>query len=115
MIIKTIESSKLNSTNAGLNPQDAWESLKSSIKEATQSNSKQRAKRVANQCNILENKLSKLYKLQDNNQNSDNITQNEIRKVENELSTFYDYKAKGAQIRTQAEWIETARKPRNIY
>ena len=110
IIIKTIETTKLSSDSAGLNPHDIWETIKCAIKEATQLYSKQRAKRVANQCHFLENKLSELHEQQDNSQNINRTMQNDILKIENELNKTYDYKAKGAQIRSRAEWIENGEK-----
>ena len=51
-----------------------------------------------------------LHHLQDENNETHEIIKNEIINLEKELDSIYDYRAKGAQIRARAEWIEQGEK-----
>ena len=110
MITNTINNSKTNSAHANLSPHITWEKIKIDIREATQSYSKQKAKRTRNRCTLLENRLSTLHQLQDSTSETNEILKTEIITAEKELDSIYDYKAKGVQIRARTEWIEQGEK-----
>lgn len=60
---------------------------------------------------MLEKSLQALHQLQDENTNISDYLKTEIINKEQELDSIYEYRAKGAQIRARAEWIESGEKP----
>ena len=80
------------------NSQLLWESLKIKMKNYSQQYSKIVSKSCKRQINYLENEISIIEK-------SDN-DMNKKRKLESELKELIDKKAKGAQIRSRANWID---------
>ena len=109
LIKSTIEKYNPGGENEELTCQRTWEKIKVDVREASQAYSKQKSKRLKSRCGILEDKLSSLHKIQDENVGHDNA-QNEIIRIENELEDIYKYKAKGAQIRARVEWVEKGEK-----
>ena len=110
LINETIERCAAEANRESLNHQNVWENIKSSIREAFQNYTKRRALRVKNNCSILENELSQLYKYRDQNLVISKTTSNKIQNIENELERIYDYRAKAAQVRARAEWTEYGEK-----
>ena len=110
LIIHTIETCKRTAIRENLTSHNTWEKIKIDVREATQSFSKHKARQVKNRCIILENRLTSLHHLQDENDETHEIFKNEIINLEKELDSIYDYRAKGAQIRARAEWIEQGEK-----
>ena len=110
LINETIERCAAEANRESSNHQNIWENIKISIREATQNYTKHRALRVKNNCSILENELSQLYKYRDQNLVINKTTSNKIQNIENELERIYGYRAKGAQVRARAEWTEYGEK-----
>ena len=84
LIIRTIKKYNPGGENEELTCQSTWEKIKVDVREASQAYSKQKSKRLKSRCGILEDKLSSLHKLPDENVGHDNA-QNEILRIENEL------------------------------
>ena len=84
--------------------------IKLDIREVTQSFSKRKAKRVKSRCTLLENRLISLHQLQDRTTEINENIKNEIIIAETELNSIYENRAKGAQIRARAEWVEQGEK-----
>ena len=76
--------------------------------------SKLKAKQIRNRCTFLENTLQTLHQIQDENMDINENLKTEIMNAERELDSIYEYRAKGAQIRARAEWIEQGEKILNF-
>lgn len=115
LIIRTIENSKLNSARNNLTGHNVWEKIKIDVRETTQSYSKLKAKNTRNRCIHLESTLKTLHQIQDENMDINENLKTEIINTEKELDSIYEYRAKGAQIRARAEWIEQGEKSTNFF
>ncbi|MCU7801185.1 MAG: reverse transcriptase family protein, partial [gamma proteobacterium symbiont of Lucinoma myriamae] len=89
--------------------------IKIGIREVSKNYSIGKAVRIKDRCKMLENNLSSLHKIQDQSLHTNVYVNNETLKTENELNTIYIYKAKGAQIRAKAEWIEKGEKNTKLF
>ena len=115
LITRIIENTKLTSENSNYTAQNVWEQIKVDVREATQSFSKLKAKQTQNRCTLLENRLKTLHQAQDENMAINENLKTDILNTEQELDSIYEYRAKGAQIRARAEWIEQGEKFRNSF
>ena len=89
-----------------LDKRSLWEIVKIKIKEISIKYSKQKARGKESSVKILEDKLKTAYDLL-TNENTDNTQLNdEILQLKKEINDFYEYKAKGYQIRSRAKWVE---------
>ena len=83
------------------NAHDAWEALKTKIKNYSVCYSKSVNKTYKCKIKQLENDICEIEK-----SNSEKINMNKKRKLESELKELINKKAKGAQIRSRAKWID---------
>ena len=82
-----------------------WDLLKIKLKEFSVQFSIQEAKKTRLEETHFQNKLQAIERMLDNNSDdADLITQH--REVLCSLENHYEYKARGAQIRSRAQWIE---------
>ena len=110
LIIHTIQNCKRIQHQENLTSHNTWEKIKLDIREVTQSFSKRKAKQVKSRCTLLENRLTSLHQLQDKTTEINENIKNEIINAETELDSIYENRAKGAQIRARAEWVEQGEK-----
>lgn len=110
LISQTIDNCQREAILDGLNQHDKWEKIKIGIREVSKNYPIRKAVRIKDRCKMLENNLSSLHKIQDQSLHTNVYVNNDILRTENELNTIYIYKAKGAQIRARAEWIEKGEK-----
>ena len=89
-----------------LDKRSLWEMVKIKIKEVSIKYSVSKAKTRSNRVKYIEHKLGKIECLLKGTNANKMLLQNEYDTLKNELSTLYDYKAKGYQIRSRAKWIE---------
>ena len=115
LITRTIENTKLTSEHSNYTAQNVWEQIKVDVREATQSFSKLKAKQIQNRCTLLENRLKTLHQTQDENIAINENLKTDILNTEQELDSIYEYRAKGAQIRARAEWIEQGEKSSKLF
>ena len=110
LIIRKIENSKSTSARSNFTAHNVWEKNTIDVREATQSYSKLKEKQIRNRCTFLENTLQTLHQIQDENMDINENLKTEIMNKVRELYSIYEYRAKGAQIRARAEWIEQGEK-----
>lgn len=85
-----------------------WDALKIEIKEFSIQYCKNKSKFKRNKIQEIEKKLKEL--IIDLNENKNRITSEQIEELEIELEQEYEYKSKGAQIRSKEEWCEKGEK-----
>ena len=85
-----------------------WDALKLEIKEKTIKYCKNKANLIKSEINKMENDLKTL--IERYNENESNFLLDKINILENKIEKEYEYKAKGAQIRSKQIWIEQGEK-----
>ena len=94
--------------NAFANLQEWWDECKTKLKSIAIKHSVRRSKQYkAKERNLL-HELSRLH----NDQTPD---VHEIQRIEHELTSLADEKARGAQIRSRASWIEEGERPTRYF
>ena len=105
-IIKRVIIDTLNEYQTYLDKRSLWEITKIKIREISIKYSKQKASSKASRVKILENKLQTACSLLANGNPNTEELNNEILQLKKEINDFYDYKAKGYQVRSRAKWVE---------
>jgi exonuclease III len=105
-INETIQNSTTESHINQLNARQTWDMCKVAIKENSLLFAKQKASAKRTNVRYLEEKMTNLQIARDAKGLNTQLLDNEITKLELEIESFYDYKAKGAQIRAKTKWIE---------
>ena len=90
-----------------------WDSLKLEIKNHSIKYCKTKSRNQRNEINKLEKELKTLTDL--NNKKENEMLNEKIKVLEKELESCYEYKAKGAQIRSRQEWIEKGEKNNSYF
>ncbi|VDI81458.1 blast:Transposon TX1 uncharacterized 149 kDa protein [Mytilus galloprovincialis] len=85
-----------------------WDAIKLDIKLFTINYCKSRAYNKNNEIKQMEKKLTLLTEKYQKNENNDILQK--INQIENQLETHYEYKAKGAQLRSKQDWVEKGEK-----
>ena len=85
-----------------------WDMLKREIKDASVQYCKFRSKNKKEEIKKLEKELSNLNNKYSETENIDLLSG--IAEIEKQLEKEYEYKAKGAQIRSKQEWVEKGEK-----
>ena len=88
-----------------------WELTKVDIKERSIAYGKEKSKQRRDTITAMEHQLTDLLNTDNElNGRSDDSTKQEIIRLENEIESLYNIKAKGAQIRARVEFIEEGEK-----
>ncbi len=85
-----------------------WDMLKKEIKEYSCSYTKLRAINKKNNIKECEKRINELTERNEKQERKD--IKDEIENLTKKLETAYEYKAKGAQLRSKQEWVEKGEK-----
>lgn len=114
-INELIENCRIELTDTNTSNQIVWEIIKIEIRNFTLEYSKTNSRKRNIRLNQLENDLKYLIGKYDGNTPLPNQIASNIEKLETEIESIYDLKAKGAMVRSRIQMIEDGEKSSKFF